>query len=534
MAIRLAVGMTALAVLLLAASGSRPAHPALADGDSATFDAVVCVDTSCGQDAYGLEVIALINGVDCGHGVTGPHGFVWTTDVWSGVVMEIAAASEKPGCGVRDAPIQFTVGGRPAHETYYTWDDRGIGGALSVGDAAVIVQGSLNDGEDPMLYPCDDLCDGPLVEAFVNGTHCGELQTRGNKSTNGFIFLVIAGDELRPGCAGEGDIVTFTVGGRPAHETFVFAPGPSYGLGLTVGVVYSYSYFSGHACVDADCSQANYNKPVVAKIGDVVCGSSYLNKPYTDGQEQSYYQISVAPAEKTPGCGTEGATVDFYIDGRKTAQSGSWSDGSQPDLDIWVGPDFAAFEGMTTCDGKPCYICFEPCQTVNVKAYIGAVKCGEMSPYGWLLVGGYGPLIVKSADDQRGCGTLGATVTFTINGKPTGETAVWQTGFARQNLTVGDMIWGDTDCSGEIGGPDALQILKRVVSPYAYGPCYQVGTTLNLSPLARQAQWGDIDCSGEVTIPDAIKTLYAGVGLTFEQGAGCPAPGTVLQPYKSP
>jgi hypothetical protein len=295
--------------------------------------------------------------------------------------------------------------------------------------------------------------------------------------------------------------------------------------------------FDGHACIDANCSSAMLGHPVVAKIGDVECGQTQIAFPISDGQEQSLYYISVAPAEMTPGCGTEGATVNFYIDVRRANQTGIWTNGAQNRLDIWVGADFAAFSGATLCNGKPCYMCFDPCPTALITAYVGDTFCGSMRPYGYLIANYYGPLTVQSSDAKPGCGTPGATVTFKIDGRDVFETVAWSGGFHQLNLTAGDVIWGDNDCSGRLDAGDALRVLRVIIQMQPDPPlCFSLMQRLALRSSSLQVQWGDIDCSGDLTPLDALKTLLAASTVAIEQASGCPPPGSVLQalPLDSP
>jgi hypothetical protein len=490
----------------------------------------LCVDLSCGEDAYGLDVTVLIDGVECGHATSGPFkedegDFLIT----AGFSIDIASASDVPGCGTAYVPIHYRVDGRAANETYevqwyptdLTYD------SVSVGDA-MYISGYIVYGDTYFYFPCSAPCEGPLLEAFVGNKKCGELQSVGTDSRSYFRTLIIAGDDLEDGCPEPGDIVTFTVDGAPAHEQVEFTPG-FYNTNLTTGP--RSARFAGHACIDANCGTGIFDRPVVAMIGDVVCGEDLTGYPVSDGIEQSLYELFVAPAEKVAGCGTEGALVEFYIDGRKAAQTATWTDGTSTGLTLWVGSDFAGFSGSTTCDGSPCYSCFSPCQTANIQAYIGDVSCGGQTPYGWLIGNGYGPLIVRSADDKPGCGIPGATVTFKINDRIALETAEWSPGFQSLPLSVGDQLWGDINCSRALDGADALRVIRYLTDQEGGGNCFWLLQNLTLRPFDIDALWADIDCSGAVNLLDAIKMLAAATEIAIEQATGCPPPGSTLQAH---
>lgn len=92
--------------------------------------------------------------------------------------------------------------------------------------------------------------DGTPVLALVNGKLCGESSREpGQKGTwtvdedvadlgmhaGDSIYIVdVASDSQTPGCGTEGDIVTFQVAGRPAHEEGLWKAGFN-SLSLTVG-----------------------------------------------------------------------------------------------------------------------------------------------------------------------------------------------------------------------------------------------------------------------------------------------------------
>lgn len=522
----LAIG--AVATLFLLGSASGP--PSLAAAQSMHIRSTLCVDLSCGEGAYGLEVTALVGDTPCATATSGPYQDWGDFMTVAGFEIDVPSAEDVPGCGVPFAPIHFTVEGRLANETFGSdWYPTDLTyNEVSVGDSQVL-SGYIIYGDTTYTFPCTAPCQGPLLEAFVGAQECGELQSIGTDARSYYRNFIVAGADLEPGCAHDGDTVTFTVDGVPAHEQLEFHPG-FISQAITTGP--RSARFSGHACVDGDCSFNQIGLPVVAKIGGFVCGETMTDYPISDGIEQSLYDILVAPAEKTPGCGTEGATVDFYIDGVKTKQAATWHDGKQTGLSLWTGPDFAAFGGYAICNGKSCYNCFSPCATATIQAYIGDMMCGQDVPYGWLIGNYYGPLIVLSDEQQAGCGTPGATVHFKINNLDVAETATWTPGFSAQPLTGGDVLWGDTNCSRHLDPADALRIVAYKAGARDITNCFRVSQPLQLNPFALQADWGDFDCSGgDPSLMDAVKLLSAIVGGHPEQVAGCPPPSAVVQGY---
>lgn len=80
--------------------------------------------------------------------------------------------------------------------------------------------------------------DGTEVLAFIGGVDCTQRgpSFRGTVTVDGVSAYSIAvlHESQRPGCGAPGKVVTFTVGGRPANETGVWAYGPQQ-LDLNAG-----------------------------------------------------------------------------------------------------------------------------------------------------------------------------------------------------------------------------------------------------------------------------------------------------------
>ncbi len=182
---------------------------------------------------------------------------------------------------------------------------------------------------------------------------------------------------------------------------------------------------------------AAMGKEVVARISGKDCGNGIV-QGIIDGPLATYYGVEVKSDSQVAGCGTEGATVDFYIDGRPAKPAGVWKAGASQRLDIWAGPDFAAFSGYLLLNGEPwplsCYLlCFGPV----VKALLGPVGCGEKQVEGLLVSAYYSVLIVLPDSLRQGCGREGDVVRFTVDGSAANETAAWSPGFHSLDLSVG-------------------------------------------------------------------------------------------------
>lgn len=80
--------------------------------------------------------------------------------------------------------------------------------------------------------------DGTEVRAIVNGQDCsqpapGTRPVIRDGSTSAYVLSVVH-DSQRPGCASQGSVVTFTIGGRAAVQQTTWTPGPVH-LDLSVG-----------------------------------------------------------------------------------------------------------------------------------------------------------------------------------------------------------------------------------------------------------------------------------------------------------
>jgi Tol biopolymer transport system component len=92
-------------------------------------------------------------------------------------------------------------------------------------------------------------------------------------------------------------------------------------------------------------------------------------------------------------------------------------------------------------------------------------------------------------------------------------------------------IWGDDDCSGDIGPRDAQSILKNVLQQPPLSqtqPCPAVGSTVTVDGVSRM--WGDTDCGGDIGPRDAqgiLKNVLQQPPLS--QSQPCPAVGSTVQ-----
>jgi hypothetical protein len=170
---------------------------------------------------------------------------------------------------------------------------------------------------------------------------------------------------------------------------------------------------------------------VEAMVGEKECGETT-----TCGLRESRYSMWVASAEEAEGCGEEGSDVRFRVDGVMANQTAQWHDQESTTADLFVGPEPAVFEGSVSVYQPDTTYTMAP-EGTPVQAYVADQLCGEST----IFTVHPGPNMYQVAvlpDALRGgCGTEGASVTFTIGGQPANEEAVWQTGVHRLELSVG-------------------------------------------------------------------------------------------------
>ncbi len=95
----------------------------------------------------------------------------------------------------------------------------------------------------------------------------------------------------------------------------------------------------------------------------------------------------------------------------------------------------ATFFGSATVDGKP------PDDGTEVRGFVDGQDCTQVGPgyRGTIKDAGVGAYVINVVHESQkaGCGIEGKTVTFTIGGRTAVQTATWQLGPQRVDLTVG-------------------------------------------------------------------------------------------------
>lgn len=145
---------------------------------------------------------------------------------------------------------------------------------------------------------------------------------------------------------------------------------------------------------------------IEARVGTVVCGDATTLGMVDAGPS---YNLAVASETEKAGCGRPGAVITFFVDGRQANETATWDSaaGKSQSLTLMVGAPFAQFWGKAAIaaisgdDRVVPYVGDKPCGR-QVSSWMGSE-----SPYGYQVV-------VYSADQQAGCGTESAEVTFKL------------------------------------------------------------------------------------------------------------------------
>jgi hypothetical protein len=124
------------------------------------------------------------------------------------------------------------------------------------------------------------------------------------------------------------------------------------------------------------------------------------------------YGLDVLPAEVRPGCGQEGSPVTFFVGDKQAKQTAVWHAGTSQEVNLFDIP-FAEFHGDITLPPglDPSLFQYGP---LGMYAYVNGNLCGEVGPGGIWRDFPYEE-VVKSAEEQPGCGVEGAEVTFKLH-----------------------------------------------------------------------------------------------------------------------
>ena len=162
------------------------------------------------------------------------------------------------------------------------------------------------------------------------------------------------------------------------------------------------SIFVGQVSLDG----REHSGPVTARIGDVQCGEDEPS-PSVNGHVVYMANVAVVSDEIRPGCGYEGATVEFFLGDQRVMRTGVWHAGSVQRMGFVAGHPFARFGGVLSANRL--------LGSEVLMPYVGDIPCGPDAavysyPDGKYKYGSH----VYSNEQQAGCGVEGAAVTFKL------------------------------------------------------------------------------------------------------------------------
>jgi hypothetical protein len=193
---------------------------------------------------------------------------------------------------------------------------------------------------------------------------------------------------------------------------------------------------------------------VRALVNGIDCTLPALMPPTS---EPNRFVLKVASEELKTGCGKDGSTIRFILNGTPANETATWSrapitqhppgvevtvpqpPGIAPPLantrsiTLTVGAPFAAYSGgvIDASTGERLDIAAPP-RFPSVDAYIGDTLCGSITAYG----DPGAQLVVPSEQLRLGCGREGALVRFVVDGAPAPEQVAWTPGIGQLMLTL--------------------------------------------------------------------------------------------------
>lgn len=300
---------------------------------------------------------------------------------------------------------------------------------------------------------------GTPVLAFAGRWLCGGAAT--TDAAGAFSFDVASASPA-DGCPTAGETLTYTVNGQPATGSSKFTPGgttfialdaappgggpspspsPRPGPSPTPAPVPGLSPMQvvGTALLNGQAAPAGTT--VAAQVGGVTCGSTT-----TTSAKLMNFSMQVRSASQQAGCGTNGAAVTFTINGAQATPTATFASGGSISVQINAqsgGPPVPTPAPTPTppppAPTPPPAAGLAPMQVTGtvtvggkaqagavVQAFVNGVPCGQGTTTA-------APSMnlsfqVASASQLPGCGTNGATVTFTVNGRPAAQTATFTAG----------------------------------------------------------------------------------------------------------
>lgn len=193
-------------------------------------------------------------------------------------------------------------------------------------------------------------------------------------------------------------------------------------------------WVAGNAILEDDLAPSG--SEIQAFVGREVCGSTTVRN------DELNFNIQVLGNGERPGCAIRGDEVRFAVGGIAAAETITW----EPFVELTTFGDYLRAD-LTAMRDHAWYWFHDTGEFMSyegaaVEALVGGLVCGETKmEFGGGIEGspatvrivGFGKLLVPSDALSPGCGRAGATVTFTIDGRPAGSIP-WQPGLQEIEL----------------------------------------------------------------------------------------------------
>lgn len=162
---------------------------------------------------------------------------------------------------------------------------------------------------------------GTPVTAWIGDTDCGEGYVYSIGSTSRY-EVIVRSASTRAGCGTEGAEVRFTLGGESTPTVGYWHVRTMQNIQQVVDIVIGPPF----AVYDVQLPPEPGNKTLQAYIGDTLCGEATASGggmvPNLQGR------LVVPPESLRAGCGRDGATVRFVVDGVMYSPTQPWTPGT--------------------------------------------------------------------------------------------------------------------------------------------------------------------------------------------------------------
>jgi len=172
---------------------------------------------------------------------------------------------------------------------------------------------------------------GSVVTASIGSTVCGEGYVYGTGPISGYEVIVRSAN-VRGGCGTEGTAVHFTLNGQSVPTVGYWHVRTMQELQQSVDIIVGPPF----AVFDVELAlTGGPTRTVQAFVGGTLCAEGVASSagmlPYPR------VTLVVPPESLRPGCGREGATVRFVVDGVTYSPTAVWAPGEQR-LQLMAGP----------------------------------------------------------------------------------------------------------------------------------------------------------------------------------------------------